>query len=120
MRRIERHTLAAAPFEVADVFLRHGARTPIAACALRTLAIDRADLRPLLPTIRVPVLLITGDSDRLVPRSCWDDLGRALPRVTRVQFAGCGHYPQYTHPALMASTIETFLGEPSPAARGPS
>jgi pimeloyl-ACP methyl ester carboxylesterase len=111
MRRVERQTVAAVPPEVAQFFLRHGAHTPIAACALRSLAIDRTDLRPLLPTIRTPVLLITGDCDRLVPRSCWDEIERLLPDAKRQEFAGCGHYPQYTHPALMASTIASFLGE---------
>ncbi len=109
MRRIERRTIAAVPSEVAKFFLRHGAHTPIAACALRALAIDRTDLRPLLSTIRTPVLLITGDCDSLVPRSCWDEIEARLPGVKRVEFPGCGHYPQYTHPGLMAETLGEFL-----------
>jgi pimeloyl-ACP methyl ester carboxylesterase len=109
MRRIERRTLSSVPPEVGDFFLKHGAHTPIRACALRGLAIDRTDLRALLPTIRTPVLLITGDCDSLVPRSCWDEIERSLPGVKRIEIAGCGHYPQYTHPGPMAEAIEQFL-----------
>jgi pimeloyl-ACP methyl ester carboxylesterase len=109
MRRIEHATITAAPGEVAEFYRHFSAQTPIAACALRALAIDRCDLRPLLPTVRIPVLLLGGDCDRLVPRSCWDDLAAGLPRAARVEFPGCGHYPQYTHPALMADAIATFL-----------
>ena len=85
MRRIEHPTITAAPPAIAKFFRRHGAHTPVAACRLRALTIDRADLRPILPSIRLPVLLLGGDCDRLVPRSCWDDLAAGLPRMTRVR-----------------------------------
>jgi len=110
-RRIEHATITAAPPEVAAFYHRHGARTPIRAACLRALAIDRADLRPLLPSVAAPVLLIGGDCDRLVPRTCWDELGQGLPHARRVELPGCGHYPQYTHPALMADAIARFLTE---------
>jgi pimeloyl-ACP methyl ester carboxylesterase len=113
MRRVEHATITAAPSEVRAFYRRHGARTPIKAACLRALAIDRADLRPLLPSIPTPVLLLGGDCDRLVPRSCWDELERGLPHPQRVEFAGCGHYPHYTHPGLMAEAIGVFLTSPS-------
>lgn len=109
MRRVERPTVSVLPPEVAEFFLTHGARTPIRASALRSLAIDRTDLRPLLPTIRTPVLLLTGDHDPLVPTSCAATLLRGLHDVRRVEFTNCGHYPQYTHPGPMAQAIEKFL-----------
>ena len=114
MRRIERATLSAVPPAVAHLFLHHAGRTPIRAAALRGLAIDRTDLRHVLPAIRLPVLLLTGDQDRLVPRACWEDLARGVPHLRRVEFAACGHYPQYTHPGLMADAIGAFLGERLP------
>lgn len=111
MWRVERPTLSLLPPAVADYFLEHGSRTPIRASALRTLAIDRTDLRPLLPAIRVPVLLLTGDRDPLVPPECAAELERGLPNARRVEFTNCGHYPQYTHPAAMADAIRAFLTE---------
>ena len=79
--------------------------------ALRALAIDSLDLRQSLPAIRIPTLLLCGDCDHLVPRSCWNDLAASLPFARRIDIAGCGHYPQYTHPAQMAGAIESFLRE---------
>lgn len=114
MRRVERPTLALLPPEVAEFFLEHGAHTPIAASALRSLAIDRVDFRHLLPTIRVPVLLLTGDRDPLVPTWCTADLERGLPQSRRIEFVNCGHYPQYTHPAAMAQAIADHLKQAHP------
>jgi pimeloyl-ACP methyl ester carboxylesterase len=98
------------PPAVAEFYLANGGRTPIRAAALRGLAIDRTDLRPVLPDVRVPVLLVTGDHDPLVSPECTAELARGLPDVRRVEFAGCGHYPQYTHPGQMAEAIGEFLG----------
>ena len=111
MRRIEHATITTSPPEIAAFYLKHSAHTPIAAAALRALAIDRVDLRRDLPQIRIPVLLLCGDCDRLVPRSCWDDLATGLPHATRLELPNCGHYPQYTHPAMMADAIGKFLGD---------
>jgi len=110
MWRVERPTLSVLPPVVVEHFLRNGARTPIRASALRSLAIDRTDLRAALPTIQVPMLLLTGEHDPLVPPACAATLLGGLPDVRRVEFAGCGHYPQYTHPTPMADAIGAFLG----------
>jgi len=109
MWRVERPTLSVLPSDVVELFLANGARTPIRASALRSLAIDRVDLRPHLPTIRVPMLLLTGDRDPLVPPRCAETLERGLPNVRRIEFTNCGHYPQYTHPGPMADAIASFL-----------
>jgi len=109
MTHIEHTSISQAPREIAEFHRASSAQTPIAACALRALAIDSVDLRRSLPAIRIPVLLLCGDCDHLVPGTCWDDLAASLPFATRIDIAGCGHYPQYTHPARMAEAIESFL-----------
>ncbi|MBY0456999.1 MAG: alpha/beta hydrolase, partial [Gemmataceae bacterium] len=73
--------------------------------------LDKLDLRPLLPAIRTPILLIGGDRDRIVPFGREAVLLHALPDVRRVEFAACGHYPQYTHPGATAREIMTFFSE---------
>jgi pimeloyl-ACP methyl ester carboxylesterase len=83
--------------------------TPIRAAARRALILDQLDLRPLLPAIPHPVLMIGGDRDALVPRECEAELERGLPDVRRVEFRPCGHYPQYTMPAAMADEIERWV-----------
>ena len=94
-----------------DLLLRYNGETPIAAACRRATMLDKLDLRPLLPTVRTPVLLIGGDRDRIVPRRYEDELAAGLPDVRRIEFAACGHYPQYTHPGATADAVAAFLGE---------
>jgi pimeloyl-ACP methyl ester carboxylesterase len=84
-----------------------------AAAARRGLMLDRLDLRPQLPQIRQPILLISGDGDSLVPKSCDESLLSGLPNAARAEIPMCGHYPQYSHPALTAELTRQFLTAPS-------
>lgn len=93
-----------------ELFLKCNGDTPIAAACRRALTIHTLDLRPLLPEIRTPVLLVGGDRDRIVPWGREAVLGANLPCVRRVEFHACGHYPQYTHPAATADAVAEFLG----------
>jgi pimeloyl-ACP methyl ester carboxylesterase len=111
MKWIERPTVSVLPPEVKAFLLESGGRTPLRAAALRSIAIDRLDLRPSLPEIRTPILMVGGDRDPLVPRWCERDLETNLPHVKRIEFAECGHYPYYTHPRAMAEVVDEFLAE---------
>jgi pimeloyl-ACP methyl ester carboxylesterase len=83
-----------------------------AATARRALLVPGIDLRPLLPTIRQPVLLVCGDEDCVVPRACDAPLMEGLPNVERIEFPKCGHYPQYTHAPVLAEVVRRFLTPP--------
>lgn len=85
---------------------------PKAAVARRGLMILDVDLRAKLPAIRQPVLLLCGDCDRIVTAACETPLLEGLPNVARVELPGCGHYPQYTHAALVAEVMRQFLSAP--------
>lgn len=113
MQRVEPVAMTRTPAEVADFLVECGGRTPLCTSALRSIVIDRTDLRPLLPKITTPVLLLTSNCDRLVPRSCWDELVAGLPIVRQVELPGCGHYPHFSHPGPMAEQIMQFLCERS-------
>lgn len=113
MARVEAHLKAHVPPEVWQFFLANHGRTPCRAAAVRTLTIGATDLRPVLPTLRLPFLQLGGDRDPLVPKPYETEITAAVPGVRRVEFAGCGHYPQYTHPGPMADAIARFLGERS-------
>ena len=63
MRRIEHPALTTMPPAVSNFFITHSNHTPIHASAVRSVAIDTVDLRPVLPSIRIPMLLLTGDRD---------------------------------------------------------
>jgi pimeloyl-ACP methyl ester carboxylesterase len=112
IRRLEQAAFQSAPDEVRRFFHDNHGETPIRAAALRALLLHRLDLRPTLPHIRTPVLMIGGDRDRIVPREYEAEVEAGLPDVRRVEFTPCGHYPQYTHPGPMADAIRAFLSEP--------
>lgn len=109
MERIEKQQFVGCPDEVFRFLIDCSGTTPIRAAALRTLIIDKIDLRPMLNRIRQPVLMIGGDRDALVPRRFEAELEHLLPDVRRVEFAPCGHYPQYTVPGPMAEAVAEFL-----------
>jgi pimeloyl-ACP methyl ester carboxylesterase len=112
MAKFDGPAFAAAPPEVYEFFLENSGRTPLRTAARRGLLIDRLDLRPLLPQVRTPVLMIGGDRDAIVLRIHEAEVEAGLKDVRRVEFTPCGHYPQYTHPGAMADEIRRFLGEP--------
>jgi pimeloyl-ACP methyl ester carboxylesterase len=91
---------------------------PKAAVARRGLMILDIDLRPLLPRVRQPVLMVCGDRDTIVPRVCEGPLLNGLPNVARVEIPGSGHYPQYTHAPLVAELVRQFFTAPTNAACG--
>jgi pimeloyl-ACP methyl ester carboxylesterase len=100
---------AATPPAIWEFFVENSGSPAARAVAWRALALHRVDLRRLLPAIRQPVLLVGGDADRLVPRSFEEAVLKRLPDARRVEFAACGHYPQYTHPDRMADAVVEFL-----------
>jgi pimeloyl-ACP methyl ester carboxylesterase len=112
MNRLEARHFRTSPPEVMRFLLDNSGGTPCRAAALRTLMLDRLDLRPYLSAVRCPVLMLGGDGDSIVPRQYEAEVEAGLPDVRRVEFAGCGHYPQYTRPAGSAAAVVGFLGPP--------
>jgi pimeloyl-ACP methyl ester carboxylesterase len=92
-----------------DYFLERLSKPPMAAVARRALLMDQLDLRPLLPQIRQPILMVCGDYDRLVGRDCEEHLLQGLPHVLRAEIEDCGHYPYFTHPEVLAEVVYRFL-----------
>lgn len=110
MLRYEGGQFAGCPPEVQQFLMHNSGRTPCRASALRTLIIDKLDLRPLFPRIAQPVLMIGGDRDGLVPLRYELEVAAGLKDVRRVELRPCGHYPQYTMPGPMAAEVLRFLG----------
>jgi pimeloyl-ACP methyl ester carboxylesterase len=108
MRRIDPAAWEGCTPTARELFLWCNGWTPIRAAARRAVMLDKLDLRPLLPSIRTPVLLIGGDRDRLVPRHREADLEAGLPDVRRWELSNCGHYAQYTHPDTVADLLAGF------------
>jgi pimeloyl-ACP methyl ester carboxylesterase len=110
--RFHHGPFAGRPPEVWEFFLDRWGSPPIAAVARRALLLHRLDLRPTLAEIRQPVLLVGGDCDPLVGRRCEEALLGGLPFAGRVELAGCGHNPLYTHPEALAEVVRRFLTPP--------
>jgi pimeloyl-ACP methyl ester carboxylesterase len=110
LRRADPATWAGCSPLSRELFLWCNGQTPIAAACRRAVTLDTLDLRPLLPAVRTPVLLVGGDRDPIVPPACEAALAAGLPDVRRAEFAACGHYPQYTHPGATAAAAAAFLG----------
>lgn len=68
-------------------------------------------LDPRLGELTLPVLVITGDDDRIVPTASSIRLAQALPNAQLVVLPACGHIPQEECPAAWLAAVEVFLAE---------
>jgi pimeloyl-ACP methyl ester carboxylesterase len=79
-------------------------------------AFASADLRAVLPTIAVPVLLIYGDQDVRAPRAVAEALHAAIPGSRLILVPAAGHDVNLEAPQEYDTAVRTFLrmvGEPA-------
>ncbi|GER46582.1 alpha/beta-Hydrolases superfamily protein [Striga asiatica] len=62
-----------------------------------------------LSEISCPVLIVTGDTDRLVPAWNSERLSRAIPKSSFEVITNCGHLPQEEKPDEFVSIVDKFL-----------
>ncbi|MGC8873634.1 MAG: alpha/beta fold hydrolase [Chloroflexia bacterium] len=74
-------------------------------------------LEPRLSQVRVPVLVITGDDDRIVPAAQSIRLSQELPQAQLVVLPECGHVPQEECPEAFLEALEPFLATCAPSSR---
>jgi len=67
--------------------------------------------RPLLPTLTMPVLVLTGSIDTVVQPALNADLLRLTPFTHHVEMPGFAHAPYFQEPQYYSELIETFLSE---------
>jgi len=80
----------------------------------RTLAqaifhIVRDDVRPLLPRIRAPTLVVWGERDRLVPAADAQVFRALIPGSRSVTIDGAAHNPMIDRPAAFNRAVLAFL-----------
>jgi pimeloyl-ACP methyl ester carboxylesterase len=73
------------------------------------LALAAADLRDVLPTIDVPVLLLYGDRDERSPLDVANALHDALPTSTLEVLPGLGHECFLEAGATFNAAVRNFL-----------
>lgn len=79
-------------------------------------AMAEADLRAVLPTIRVATLLLYGDQDQRAPRAVAEQMHRAIPTSRLVVIPGAGHCCNAEAPDQFNQHIQDFLREPPASA----
>jgi pimeloyl-ACP methyl ester carboxylesterase len=109
LRRTTFADFADQPPEVWRYFLDSCGAPRVRSLGHQVLMLGGLDLRPLLPAIRQPVLLVCGERDRVVPPPYSDMLLEGLPNAGRVVIEGCGHVPSYSHPEALAEVVRRFL-----------
>jgi pimeloyl-ACP methyl ester carboxylesterase len=71
-------------------------------------AVARADMRPALTNVHVPVLYLRATEDRLVPRHCANDIAR-LATQTRIVDLDGPHTLLQVAPAAAAAAVKAFI-----------
>jgi pimeloyl-ACP methyl ester carboxylesterase len=77
-----------------------------------------ADLRPYMPRVAVPTLLVWGSDDTETPVSDAREMERLIPDAGLVVLDRAGHYSYLDQPARFARIVTHFLAPPP--ASGPS
>jgi pimeloyl-ACP methyl ester carboxylesterase len=72
---------------------------------------ERPDRRPLLGTIRVPVLLIAGSEDALISPAEAEAMRAAIPGARLVTIEGAGHASNLERPEEFNRALLNFLNE---------
>ncbi len=76
--------------------------------ALRAMR-DRPDSTALLPTIRVPTLVIVGEEDQVTPVAGVERMAAAIPGAGVVRIPAAGHLAPLEQPGPTTSAIGDFL-----------
>ena len=71
--------------------------------------LDEIDVRPVLPTIRVPTLVLQCTGDRIVNVENGRYLGRHIPNAKYVELPGADHFPYVGDTDAILAEIEEFL-----------
>jgi 2-keto-3-deoxy-L-rhamnonate aldolase RhmA/pimeloyl-ACP methyl ester carboxylesterase len=81
------------------------------AAFLRQLAAQRTrpDLRPTLPQVSVPALVLTGTQDEIAPRDAQEELAAGMRGCEHVMVAAAGHMAPLEAPAAVAEHLLTWL-----------
>jgi len=92
--------------QVRSIILANGTETIAGAI---TAMMTRPDSTPLLPTIKLPTLVVVGEEDTLTPPQLSVDMHKAISGSELVRIPGAGHMANLEQPAAFNQALSTFL-----------
>ncbi len=72
---------------------------------------SRSDLRPMLPSIACPTLVLCGRQDQLTPLDRSQEMAEAIPGARLVILDSCGHLSTMERPDEVAAALRDWLAE---------
>lgn len=90
-------------------FIREARRIAPHEMSRRLRDILSAELMPRLKELSMPVLIIHGSRDRVVPLESAKDVAEALPHAELQIIEGAGHLPYMSHSDAFNSALDRFL-----------
>lgn len=69
------------------------------------------DLKPVMPRIKAPTLLIWGENDTATPMRDARIMEKLIPDAGLVSFPGCGHYSFLDNPYQFAAVLRSFIND---------
>jgi proline-specific peptidase len=76
---------------------------------------EQFDMRPLLPSLTMPTLVITGERDFITGPACGAELAEGIPEAEMVVLPGVGHMLFVEAPERFREAVRSFLGVGAPA-----
>lgn len=98
-------------FSFATILARDALVSNPVALALAFARLLRDDARPLMPHLKMPVLLLWGDHDPLVPLAYGRQIAAAIPHAKLVVIPRAGHIPMWENPTAFNHSLRAFLSE---------
>jgi pimeloyl-ACP methyl ester carboxylesterase len=97
------------PPGLTDEFLSIASDFPPETLAMLARSFAETDLRSVLPTIKVPTLVLHGDADARSPLDVGQALHAAIPASQLVVLPGVGHLSNMEAPEPFNNAVRTFL-----------
>lgn len=105
--------------DVKDEIVEMGVRVGLDAYVRQIEAVlHRDDQRPVLATINVPTLVITGANDAMIPVSCAQAINASIRNSLLKVVPNCGHLPPIENPEAVADLLRGLLAQASACTRG--
>ncbi len=86
-------------------------RTTLESFLVSIATLRRTDLRPCLDQVKVPVLGMYGDKDRVVDPLQWQPLEDGVAQVKIARFPDAGHFMMLENPDEFSHMLKNFLDE---------